>query len=332
MEKENKEVKRKYKGLKSIILFDVFIALLLILLMNCTYDSKTSTVIMFGKTIYTADNTAETGKVIVSYVDVNGDKIREDDIYTGTLGEEYSVERKEISGYLNYGKDPINKKGNYDSKDTYVEFSYIVLDIDYNLTSVDDDFYTVTVLKDRLDEPKEYKFVIESYDENGKPLTESEFKVTRPNTSIVRSGKDYTGKFVIGSLIVDEEGIEKFIISQTKAKEGYDPLEKDITVEITKTFDTDNNEYVVKAKINEVDTVSVIVNEETQEIIVKIEKRNDEIETEPETEKETEKTTTGVVTGDKIIMVVVVLAVAIVVNVIAIIMMKKNNKKDSKEE
>ena len=48
--------------------------------------------------------TAATGKVIVKYVDTDGNKIAETKTFEGNVGSEYRIERPEIEGYLKIGR------------------------------------------------------------------------------------------------------------------------------------------------------------------------------------------------------------------------------------
>ena len=68
--------------------------------------------------------TAATGKVVVKYLDTEGNEILESATFEGNVGAEYKVERPEIDGYLTYGNEPYQKTGNYQRDDIVVEFVY----------------------------------------------------------------------------------------------------------------------------------------------------------------------------------------------------------------
>ncbi|MDO4283184.1 MAG: VWA domain-containing protein [Clostridia bacterium] len=63
-------------------------------------------------------------KVIVKYVDKNGNEIANEEIIEGIPGNKYSILRKKIEGYQAYGEDPENKEGIYADEDIVVTFIY----------------------------------------------------------------------------------------------------------------------------------------------------------------------------------------------------------------
>ena len=64
------------------------------------------------------------GKVVVKYQDRQGNKIAEDAVLVGNIGDVYQTQRKDIVSYVQYGYDPINKIGNFDSEDIEVRYVY----------------------------------------------------------------------------------------------------------------------------------------------------------------------------------------------------------------
>lgn len=64
------------------------------------------------------------GNVIISYVDTEGNKIAEDDILSGPIGEKYETKRKDILGYFALEKDPEHKTGTFENKDITVTYVY----------------------------------------------------------------------------------------------------------------------------------------------------------------------------------------------------------------
>ena len=63
-------------------------------------------------------------KLIVHYIDSEGNTISESEMVNGYLGENYNVERKDISGYRAYGDEPLNKTGVYTEEPIEITFVY----------------------------------------------------------------------------------------------------------------------------------------------------------------------------------------------------------------
>lgn len=64
------------------------------------------------------------GTVTIQYVDIEGNKIAEDDILSGAIGERYETKRKNILGYIALEKDPQYKTGNFENEDITVTYVY----------------------------------------------------------------------------------------------------------------------------------------------------------------------------------------------------------------
>ncbi len=70
------------------------------------------------------------GKVIVEYIDLMGNKLLDDDIYIGYVNDEYKVNRKDIQGYIKYGSDPKNISGKYIDGEILVTYVYDKINIE----------------------------------------------------------------------------------------------------------------------------------------------------------------------------------------------------------
>lgn len=78
------------------------------------------------------------GKVIVEYIDLMGNRLLEDDIYEGYINEDYITTRKDIAGYTKYGKDPKNVSGKYIDGDILVTYVYDKIS-EENVSNIDSD-------------------------------------------------------------------------------------------------------------------------------------------------------------------------------------------------
>jgi LPXTG-motif cell wall-anchored protein len=83
-----------------------------------TYYGVTATA-----TITVKDMPINEGRVIVQYVDENGNKISEDTVLTGNQGEQYQTKAKEIKGYT-LSKTPENNEGKFGNKEIFVSYIY----------------------------------------------------------------------------------------------------------------------------------------------------------------------------------------------------------------
>lgn len=240
------------------------------------YKTNNSTIALVNPDKYLAptdadeDTEVQVGTVTVKYVDQNGDDIQAAETHSdGQLGEEYNFAHKTINGYvLDESKYPTNRRGNYSTKNQTVTFVYTSYDDEVE-TNSDGENVTITVLKNRNQEiSKEYKFKIVKKDQSNNTLSGATFKVSRPNESILRWDKDYTGDFVVGTLIMDDTDTESYIIEENPAPTGYDGIASSVTLTITK--ETRDNEIFAAASLSNVEGTSVAVNEDEKEIVVTI--------------------------------------------------------------
>lgn len=214
----------------------------------------------------------QTGKVIVKYVDTTGKEIKTADEYVDYLGEEYNIERKDISGYTAYGVDPINKTGNYSSNDIVVTFVYQNAG---NIVNVNNENKKITV--QILNEKKlsKYNFKIITKSTDGKILTNTGYKITDQTGKVIKEDVSQGQNFVIGTLTVGEVGIDTYNIKQTKFPENFiSVIDKDISIKMIKTLNDSTNLYQIDIQYDDIQGLKAYV--ENGEIIVEI--QNKEVE------------------------------------------------------
>lgn len=267
------------------------------------FTSSTTTVsLVSAKDYFEGNNEQVSGKVIVKYVDRAGEEISTDETVEGICGEEYNVDPKEVEGYL-IQKYPVNKRGNFSETDETVYFIY-----EKDVSSIDERSdgknVVVTVFKNKDRKPDEYKFIIKTVDEEGNPLPGTIYKTVDQNSVVIKTGKDYTGEFIIGGLTNFEEGTETYKISELESLDGYYPLEGTIDVNINKTRNEETDDIDLGATLTERENVTLEVNEETKEIIITYTKKAippEEPPAEPEPPEEPEPPVPDPpITGEKI--------------------------------
>ena len=248
------------------------------------FTSSTTTVSsVSAKDYFEGNNEQLRGKVIVKYVDRAGEEISSTDTVEGICGEEYNVEPKTVEGYL-IQKYPVNKRGNFSETDETVYFIY-----EKDVSSIDErsdgQNVVVTVFKNKEKKPDEYKFIIKTIDEKGKPLPGTTYRTVDGNSVVIKTGKDYTGEFVIGGLTNFEEGTDTYKISELETLDGYYPLDGTIDVQINKTKNDGTDNIDMTATLTERDNVTLEVNEETKEIVITYVKKAIPEEPKPEEPK-----------------------------------------------
>ncbi len=77
-----------------------------------------------GKLVLKLYYERQTSEIVVKYVDVHGNEIAPSDTFTGILGTNYQVERKDIVGYKAYGENPSNMTGVYTQEKQEIVFVY----------------------------------------------------------------------------------------------------------------------------------------------------------------------------------------------------------------
>lgn len=155
--------------------------------------------------IIVTNNALKGAKVTATYVDEDGNEIADPIILEGYIGETYTTEQKEITGYefkeVHQDSDPVS--GEFTEEEQTVIYVYTK-----SLGSL----------------------TVEKVDEKGKTLAGATFKL-------------YDSKNIeVGTFTTNQDGIIKFenlewgtyTLVETKAPEGYRLLTNKITVEITK--------------------------------------------------------------------------------------------------
>ena len=214
----------------------------------------------------------QTGKVIVKYVDTTGKEIKTADEYVDYLGEEYNIERKDISGYTAYGVDPINKTGNYSSNDIVVTFVYQNAGNIVNVNN-EDKKITIQILNEKKLSKYNFKIITKSTD--GKILTNTGYKITDQTGKVIKEDVSQGQSFVIGTLTVGEVGTDTYNIKQTKFPENFiSVIDKDISIKMIKTLNDSTNLYQIDIQYDDIQGLKAYV--ENGEIIVEI--QNKEVE------------------------------------------------------
>lgn len=207
------------------------------------------------------------GQVIVKHVDTQGNSLKEDTILTGNVGEIYTTTREEISAYKAYGKDPINKIGNFDEKQVTVTYVYTRKTDNVNINN-EDNVVTVQILNDQQTTIPEIKMSIVTENENGEKITGGKYIIKDANNLIIREATSYAEKLLVGSIQLTEEGTEKYYIVENQNPEGYEVLEGIIEVELNKILNSTNKYDIIANILQPNENVSVTV--ENDEIVIKI--------------------------------------------------------------
>lgn len=226
--------------------------------------------------------TLEEGKITIKYVNTDGEKIAPDDEKNGYLGEEYSIERKEIPGYMKFGQDPIKKTGNYTKENQEVVFEYQeatnAIDVDNENKNV-----TVKILNDK--KLNEYKMKIITKSESGDILTGAGYDVKKGEEQI-RSGIGYGSNFVVGTITIGEEGEDIYSIKQIATQDRYKISDENYLVKVIKSLNqetnlyeaqvettsnnlnvyvTDNNEIIIEVKNEAKEYTNIVLNYEDED-------------------------------------------------------------------
>lgn len=288
------------------------------------------------------------GEVIVKCVDKEGNSLKEEEILTGAIGSEYKIERPEVSSYIAYGNDPINKIGNYDLNDVEVIFVYEKEDNNVNIINKDN-VIKVQIMNNQNKDVKEVVARIITKSEDGENLNGAKYMITDSNNAVIRNATSNAENLIVGSFQITEEGKDKYVVKQIAVPEGYEKLEEPIEFEIVKTLN-ENGEYVISLEYDEIEGVKITLEEEISiEITNKkaeisdvkpdvkpeekpepkpeepVEQPEDKIE-EPKEEQE-EIIEENKDTGDKIIYIAIALVTAGIIFVVCMLIMAKNKKK-----
>lgn len=210
--------------------------------------------------------TAATGKVIVKYVDIEGNEILESATFEGNIGAEYKLTRPEIEGYLPYGEEPYQKTGNYQKNDVEVVFVYQ----DENAhVEIDEENNTITVKMKNAKEPKEYSIKIITKNEDGEFIKGIDYLTSKSTGEVLRNGSVEGESFVVGTITINEEGTDSIII-ESDSSPYYEALfGEDFEFDIIKTWDEDTNSFLISIDYDK-DVEGVEIKVEDGEIIIDV--------------------------------------------------------------
>ena len=263
-----------------------FLILALIITILCitrsVYNIQVATIKAVDKLAdFSTDNQNKTGKVIIKYIDSEGNEIATSETISGQVGEEYSTSRKKIDGYKRYGNDPINKVGNYDDLDIEVTYVYEKIGNEVK-TSTDGNTVTVQVIKNQEQVNQEVKLSIITENENGEKIKGAKYIVTDNNSAVIRNSTAYAEKLLVGSITINQEGTDVYNIRELSAPNGYENIKDKIGVQIVKTYKNDLNTYAISANLAEQNSnVDIQYNENDGEIIVTIKNTKKQEEVKP---------------------------------------------------
>lgn len=186
--------------------------------------------------------TAATGKVIVKYVDTDGNEIAETKTFEGNVGSEYRIERPEFEGYLTYGKEPFQKSGNYQKED--IEIIFVYQSEDANV-EIDEENNTITVKMKNAKEPKEYSIKIITKNPKGEFIKGVEYFASKSTGEVLRAGAVEGESFVVGTITINDEGKDTYIIEEDTAPYYEAPFGEEFEFNIVKIWDEQSNQYVI---------------------------------------------------------------------------------------
>lgn len=248
------------------------------------YNTKTGTISSVIKEKYLAEKstaTATTGNVIIKYQDTEGKDISDSETISGTIGDEYTTTRKDISGYETDGSNPINRIGNYDSSDITVVYKYKKSGVDEVKTSTDGSNVTVQVVKNQPTETQDLKFSIITEDENNNKVSGAKYIVMASNNLVIKNAVAYSSKLVVGNLTINSEGTDKYTITELLPGEGYAGISSAIGVNIVKAYNATTKKYDITANLDTTKEAKIEVTND--EVIVTILNRTKKVEPKPAT-------------------------------------------------
>lgn len=229
--------------------------------------------------------TTTQGKVVIKYQDTQGNKIADDAVLVGNVGDVYKTERKDITSYVQYGNDPINKIGNFDSNDTEVIYVYERENNGVNVLN-QDNVITVQVVKGQNNKYDEIGFSIVTKSITGDIIKGAKYMVTDKNSAVIKNGTSYGDKLIIGKLTIAEEGTDTYYIKELSAPSGYTGISDIVKLEVNKRLNTQTNKYEATISAQSYKNVEIsMVNGEI--IVVVLNEKNAEPIT-PEDPKEPE--------------------------------------------
>lgn len=249
--KKNKNTKH---GINKYILTALSLLLLVLVIINVSDNKKINIGILSLEEFNQLSPSRDIiGNVIVKYIDTEGNRLKDDYIITGKVGELYTTTRAEISAFKTYGKDPINKIGNYDEKDITVTYVYQRKTDNVNIDNKDN-IITVQILNESDESAQEVKMRIVAEDENGQVVTGGKYLVADENNQVIRNATSYVNSLLVGAIQLLEEGTEKFSITELSGPEGCNKLNETIQIGVTKNlnggiFEVTSNQITSNANV-----------------------------------------------------------------------------------
>lgn len=224
-----------------------------------------------------ADTEVQSGTVTVHYVNENGEKLIEDTVKTGNVGDIYEVERPTISMYVSADEEPLTKAGKYEIGNTDVTFKYkkAVSEVLKKVEKEGEDGATenqINIAFNNTKSKQEYGLKIITKDDNGNVINGGEFKISKDG-SLLRTGKVRNGDFYAGIISVSKAGKLTYDIEQTKATIGHEKLASIINLGINVTWNEEAKKFeiVLDQDFPAGVSASIKVNENSRdEIIVEV--------------------------------------------------------------
>ncbi len=239
--KMNNKVKRViYISLSLIVSF------IMIVIINVNQNTSTITEIAKTEAERLDEQEKLKGTVKVLYIDEEGNSLSEETILEGIVGEEYETQRKEISGYKTNGEEPFNKTGTYTETEKIVTYTYTKLEKDVDV-SAEDNIVTVQIGNEKIASQYKMEIWTKIEEEN---ISGAEIQVNKEDKELIKE-KTLNGFLRAGTITVDEEGIDTYIIKETKKAKGYKAVDEQIEVKIKKVWNNDENRYEIDISDNE---------------------------------------------------------------------------------
>ena len=191
----------------------------------------------------TAPITTQKGSVNVKFVNPEGIELVTGETLTGYVGTEYKAVRKDIANYAPCGAEPFNKAGNFTAETQEVVFVY---ERDESNVVVSEENNTVTVNTFHARKNKEIDVKIVTKDQSGRIIKGISYTIKDDAEGVLREGKVYSDKFVVGTVTVASTDSETFYIEEDPAPYFQTLVEGPIKLTINKRWDSVNSEYKVE--------------------------------------------------------------------------------------
>lgn len=219
-----------------------------------------------------ADAVVQSGTVTVYYVDESGKEISTKSVKEGNVGDWYEVERRNVTGYISAGEEPITRAGRYAVGNTDVRFVYksaksavkTKVENEGVNGATENSAYVV------FDNPRiatDYGIKIITKDENGKVINGGIFKVSKDGDTL-KEGEVRDGSIYVGKIAVKEDGEKIYEIEEIKATPGYKKIEDIIDLGINATWNDETKKFDIS--LDEINEAGVTARIENGEIIIEI--------------------------------------------------------------